>query len=140
MPKSGALLTVSFVGGLLGGLAKGLFLWACTTWGIFQFLNVRISLGLSLAQFYPLMFFGGLWGLLYFLLIGTPRQRRRWIRKALWFSLIPSLTSIFYLYPYVYQRGVAGLELGLLTPVVILVSNLVWGFFTGFFTRFFWGR
>ncbi len=86
------------------------------------------------------MFFGGLWGLLYFLTIGTPRQRCRWVRKGLWFSLIPSLVALFYLYPYVYHRGIAGLNLGLLTPLVIILSNLVWGFFTGFFTRFFWGR
>ena len=140
MPKSGALIAVSFVGGLLGGLAKSLFLWGGTHWGILKLLNVRLSQSLDLPALYPAMFFGGLWGLLYFLTIGTPRQRCRWVRKGLWFSLIPSLVALFYLYPYVYHRGIGGLNLGLLTPLVIILGNLVWGFFTGFFTRFFWGR
>jgi len=25
-------------------------------------------------------------------------------------------------------------------PLMIIISNLIWGFFTGFFTRLFWGR
>jgi hypothetical protein len=34
----------------------------------------------------------------------------------------------------------AGFDLGMLTPLVIVVTNLVWGLFTGFFARLFWGR
>lgn len=140
MSKSGALLAVSFVSGLLGGIAKSVFLWACSNWGVFSFIKVSLSQQLSLPSLYPAMFSGGLWGLVYFLLIGTPRQRCHWIRKGLWISLVPTLVSIFYLYPSIYQRGIGGIKLGLLMPLVIIIGNLFWGFFTGFFTRLFWGR
>jgi len=83
---------------------------------------------------------GGLWGLVYFFTVGIPRHRRHWIRKGLWFSLLPSLATLFYLFPYVYYKGMAGFDLGMMTPLLVVVMNLVWGFFTGFFARLFWGR
>ena len=140
MPKSSALFAVCFVAGLLGALTSSLFLWACHEWGITQLIAVRLTQSMKLSDLYPQMFSGGLWGLLFFFTVGVPRHRRHWIRKGLWFSLVPTLTTLFYLYPHVYHRGLAGLDLGLMTPLIVLISNLVWGFFTGFFARLFWGR
>jgi len=140
MPKSGALFAVCYVAGLLGGIAAALFIWGCNTWGISELINVNFVQVLGLEAFYPKMFVGGLWGLGYFFTVGTPRQRRHWIRKALWYSLIPSAFALFYLHPYVYHQGLAALDMGMLAPLMIVVSNLIWGFFTGFFTRLFWGR
>lgn len=140
MPKSSALFAVCFVAGLLAALASSLFIWGCNQWGLTNLLEINISQSLQLDKLYPPMFFGGLWGLLYFFTIGIPRHRRHWVRKGLWFSLIPSLTALFYLYPYVYHKGLAALDLGMFAPLLIVTANLVWGFFTGFFTRLFWGR
>ncbi len=140
MSRSGALLAVSFVSGLLGGSVKSLFLWICYHWGVFSFLKVSLTQHLGLVHLYPAMFIGGLWGLLYFLFIGTPRQRRQWIRKGLWVSLVPTLVAIFYLYPSVYHMGFGGIKLGWAMPLIILCGNLCWGFATGFFTRLLWGR
>ena len=140
MPKSSALFAVCFVAGLLGAVCSSLFLWGADQWGLTELLRVRLDQSLTLQAFYQPMFFGGLWGLLYFFTIGTPRQRRHWIRKGLWFSLIPSLAAIFYVYPSVKNLGLAGFQLGLLTPLLIVLMNLVWGFFTGFFARLLWGR
>lgn len=140
MPKSSALLAVCFVAGLLGALAAGLFLWGCNEWGITRLIGVKLSQTLELSRLYPQLFIGGLWGLGYFFTVGIPRHRQHWIRKGLWFSLIPALTTIFYLYPYVYHKGLAGFDLGMLTPLLIVMTNLVWGFFTGFFARLLWGR
>lgn len=140
MPKSGALFAVCFVAGLLAALVSALFLWACSLWGITGIIGVKISQSLQMSALYPKMFTGGLWGLLYFFTIGIPRHRRRWIRKGLWFSLLPTLFALFYQYPYVYHKGLAALDLGMLAPLLITLSYLVWGFFIGFFTRLFWGR
>jgi len=140
MPKSSALFAVCFTAGLLGALASSLFLWGCNEWGVTTMLNVKMAQTLELPKLYPQMFVGGLWGLVYFFTVGIPRQRRHWIRKGLWFSLIPSLTATFYLYPYIYHKGMAGFDLGMLTPLLIVSTNLVWGLFTGFFARLFWGR
>ena len=140
MPKSSALFAVCFTAGLLGAIASSVFLWGCNEWGVLATLGVKMKQTLDLPAFYPKMMIGGLWGLVYFFTVGIPRHRRHWVRKGLWFSLLPSLVAIFYLYPNVYHRGMAGFDLGMLTPLVIVVTNLVWGLFTGFFARLFWGR
>ncbi len=140
MPKGSALFAVCFVAGLLGALAASLFLWFGSQWGLTDLLGVGISPSLSLTALYEPLFTGGLWGLPYFLTIASPRSRCHWIRKGLWFSLIPALVAIFYLYPQVKHAGIGGTALGLLMPGVILAYHLIWGFFTGFFTRLLWGR
>ena len=140
MPKSSALFAVCFTAGLLGALASSLFLWGCNEWGVTSMLGVKMVQTLELPKLYPKMMIGGLWGLVYFFTVGIPRHRRHWIRKGLWFSLLPSLATLFYLFPYVYYKGMAGFDLGMMTPLLVVVMNLVWGFFTGFFARLFWGR
>jgi hypothetical protein len=47
---------------------------------------------------------------------------------------------LFIVFPYHQGQGQAGLYLGMLTPVIVVLTNLVWGLFTGVFTRIFWGR
>ncbi len=140
MPKSSALFAVCFTAGLLGAVVSSLFLWGCNEWGVTSMLGVNMVQTLELPKLYPNVLIGGLWGLVYFFTVGIPRHRRHWVRKGLWFSLLPSLVAIFYLYPYIYHRGMAGFDLGTLTPLLIVVTNLVWGLFTGFFARLLWGR
>ncbi len=140
MSKNGALLAVSFVSAQLAGLIRALLLWAAWHWHVLQLLEVKLSPSLTPAHLYPLMITEGLWGLCYFLTVAIPRQRCHWIRKGLWCSLIPTLTTLFYIYPSVKHLGPAGTQLGLFTPAVVFISYLVWGFFTGFFTRLLWGR
>ncbi len=140
MPKSSALFAVCFTAGLLGALASSLFLWGCNEWGVTSMLGIKMVQTLELPKLYPKMMIGGLWGLVYFFTVGIPRHRRHWVRKGLWFSLIPSLTALFYFFPHVYHQGMAGFDLGMMTPLLVVVTNLVWGFFTGFFARLFWGR
>ena len=140
MPKSSALFAVCFTAGLLGAVTSSLFLWGCHEWGVMTLLGVKMKQTLDLSKLYPGMMIGGLWGLVYFFTVGTPSYRRHWVRKGLYFSLLPSLVALFYLYPYIFHQGMAGFDLGMLTPLVIVVTNLVWGLFTGFFARLFWGR
>lgn len=140
MPKNSALLAVCFFGGLIGGLACSLFIWMMGNWGVTSLLNVRIAPELTAAWLYPRLVWGGIWGIPYFLSVGVPRARRHWVRKGLYMSLLPTFYMLFYVFPYQLGKDQAGLALGLLTPVVVLVTNLVWGVFTGVFTRLFWGR
>ncbi|MFO7576687.1 MAG: hypothetical protein R6W66_03055 [Pelovirga sp.] len=140
MSKGSALLAVCFVAGLLGALISRLCLWAGAEWGLTRILNVKLFFPLNLSALYPALFAGGLWGLLYFFTIASPRTRRHWVRKGLWCSLVPAMVAIFYLYPQVHHRGIGGMDLGLFTPGFILVEYLIWGLFTGFFARLLWGR
>jgi hypothetical protein len=140
MAKNSALFAVCFTAGLLAGLGNSLFVWACGEWQLTAFIGVKISPALNQAWLYPRLIFGGIWALGYFFTVSTPRYRRHWIRKGIWFSLLPSAYTLFYVFPYVKQLGLAGFELGMLTPLFVVVANLIWGVLTGFFTRLFWGR
>ena len=140
MPKNSALLAVCIVGGIFGGLVCSLFLWMLANWGVTTFLNVQIAPELSAAWLYPRLIWGGIWAVPYFLSVGVSRARRHWVRKGLYLSLLPTLYMLFVVYPYHQGMGQAGLALGLLTPLVVFTTNLVWGLFTGVFTRLFWGR
>lgn len=140
MPPKSALFAVCFVAGLLGALANSLFVWACGEWGLTALIGVKIAPSLKLAWLYPRMVWGGIWGLPYFFTVSIPRHRRHWVRKGLWISLLPSACQLFYVFPYLHHQGLAGFDLGMLTPLLVVVANLVWGCFTGIFTRIFWGR
>ncbi|WP_020674960.1 hypothetical protein [Geopsychrobacter electrodiphilus] len=140
MQKNSTLLAVCFVSGLLGGLMCSLFLWMIGNWGILSLLNVQMAPELTARWLYPRLVWGGLWAIPYFFSVSLSRARRHWVRKGLYFSLLPTLYMLFIVFPSHLGKGQAGLELGMLTPAVVIVTNLVWGFSTGVFTRIFWGR
>ena len=65
---------------------------------------------------------GGLWGLLFALPLARPRGHA----LGLLLGLAPAAYQLFVVFP---QRGsgVAGLELGTLTPLLVLVFTSIWG-------------
>lgn len=140
MERKGALLATCFCAGLLGALFSSLALWAAGTWGLTAAAGVNLAPAFNLPWLYPRLVWGGLWGLLFFFAIGSPRHRRHWIRKGLWLSLLPSLHQLFYVFPHLEYKGVMGMELGQLTPLFVLLVNFFWGAVTGMLTRIFWGR
>ena len=140
MARSGALFAVCFFAGLLGGLCSSLVLWLAGSWGLTTSVGVHITPDLNSAWLYPRLIWGGLWGLVYFLFVGSRRSRRHWIRKGIIVSLLPTAVQLFLVYPYSTDHGVLGFGLGDLTPLVELIFNGVWGFTTGLFTRLLWGR
>jgi len=140
MPRSSTLIAVCFCAGLVGGLAHSLVLWLGGDWGWTTLIGVQITPDLTPAWLYPRLVWGGLWGLIYYLFVGSRRSRRHWVRKGIIVSLLPTAVQLFLVYPYSTDHGVFGFGLGDLTPVVILLANGVWGAFTGLFTRLLWGR
>ena len=140
MQNTNALMSTCFVAGLIGALFNSLAAWASGYFGITELAGVSMAPALSLAWLYPRLVWGGIWGLAYFLLVGAPRSRRRWIRKGLLISLLPTLLQLFYFFPYTTTFGQMGLKLGLMTPLFVMLYNFIWGFFTGMFTRLLWGR
>ena len=51
-------------------------------------------------------------------------------------SLLPTIVQLFVVFPYQTRHGIAGLKLGLLTPMAVLFSNGVWGVVTALTIRF----
>lgn len=140
MQNSNALMAVCFVAGMLGALCSSTLTWAFGNWGVTALAGVTLAPPFTLAWLYPRLVWGGIWALVYFLLVGSPRSRRRWIRKGLLVSLLPTLVQLFYFYPYTTPYGQMGVKLGLMLPLFVMLYNFAWGFCTGIFTRLLWGR
>jgi hypothetical protein len=58
----------------------------------------------------------------------------------MWISLLPTAFELLVVLPYWQGAGLFGSALGRLTPLVVFLSNLLWGFFTGISCRLLWGR
>lgn len=140
MNNSRSLLCVCFCAGLLGALTSSAVAWLAVKIGLPQWCGVDLVPQWTAAWIYPRLFWGGLWGLAFFMTVGSPRSRTQWVRKGLWISALLCAWQLFYIYPNRTAFGVLGLGLGALTPVFIIFYNLIWGSFTGFFARALWGR
>lgn len=112
-----------FGAGCLGALISSLVVWQFGQAGINHSLGVALAPSLSLAWLYPRIVWGGLWGLLFLL----PMQQSRFILKGSIISLFPTIFQLFVIFPFRTRYGIGGLELGLLTPVLVLFFNWVWG-------------
>jgi len=116
-------LSLLFAAGCLGGLLNSLAVWGSAEAGLSSALGVAIAPHLTPLWLYPRIVWGGIWGLLFLL----PWRRRAWLLRGLVFSLGPSLVQLFYVFPYQAGKGFGGLELGMLTPLLVLSFNAVWG-------------
>jgi hypothetical protein len=115
--------SLAFAAGALGGLANSLTLWFFGAFGINRLLGVALAPMLTPAWLYPRLVWGGLWGFLFLL----PFPRLAYPSRGLIYSLAPTLVQLFIVFPLVLHKGVGGLELGYLTPLLVLLFNAVWG-------------
>ncbi len=120
LPKE---LGSAFSAGAFGGLVNGIAVWLFGHLGINAALGVKIAPALSPAMLYPRIVWGGLWAFLF--LLGWPRGGE-W-KKGLVLSLGPTLVQLLYIFPVKAGKGMLGLELGLLTPLLVVFFNAVWG-------------
>jgi hypothetical protein len=127
-------VSLTFGAGVLGGLANSLTVWLFGALGLSQLLGVALAPQLTPAWLYPRLVWGGLWGWLF--LLRFPRLA--YLSRGLVFSLGPSLVQIFLIFPLKAQKGVGGIELGYLTPLLVLFFNAVWGLMTALWLR--WSR
>ncbi len=112
-----------FSAGCLGALANSIAVWLFGDLGITAALGVKIAPPLTPAWLYPRIVWGGLWGLIFIL----PVLKSRFLLKGAILSLFPTLVQLFIVFPYKANKGLAGIELGALTPLFVLFFNWVWG-------------
>jgi hypothetical protein len=112
-----------FSAGSLGGLANSLALWGLGAVGVTAAMGVSVSPSLSAAWLYPRLVWGGIWGFLFLL----PICRQNWWLRGVLFGLGPALVQLLVVFPLKADKGYLGLDLGTLTPLVVLIVNLVWG-------------
>jgi hypothetical protein len=72
---------------------------------------------------YHRLVWGGLWGLVFIL----PLWQNSLFLRGLFISLGPTLVQLFVIFPFQAQKGFLGLDLGILTPVFVVIFNAVWG-------------
>ncbi|MGH8445347.1 MAG: hypothetical protein ACREVL_08770 [Solimonas sp.] len=123
-------LSLSFAAGLVGALVASIALWAAGHFGLLAKLHVAIAPALGLYWLYPRLIVGGAWGLQLLLPI-----TQRPLLRGLVISLAPTLLTLLWIFPFQTGQGWLGLELGLLTPMVIWAGNLVWAW-----TAVIWSR
>jgi len=123
-------LSLFFAAGALGGLANSLVVWLCGESGVTHALGVAIAPELTPAFLYPRIVWGGLWGLLFALPLGVHST----VRRGLLVSLAPTAYQLLVVFPRA-GRGALGLELGALTPVLVLAFNAVWGVVAAWWLR-----
>ncbi|MEJ2364459.1 MAG: hypothetical protein P8017_07215 [Deltaproteobacteria bacterium] len=125
-------LSLVFAAGCVGAVANSLMVYLFGDLGINAALGVKIAPRLTPAWLYPRVVWGGLWGFLFLL----PIFRRSLLARGLFFSLGPSLFMFFVVFPLKAKKGMFGLELGSITPVLVLFFNGVWGVTAAIWLRF----
>ena len=137
MRRPAALISICFCAGLLSALIGFCAVWAWEMLGLPDLTGYAVRPLLAPTGFYPRLIWGGVWGLLFFLTVGSARTRKHWIRKGVLISLLPTL---LYLILYLPDQVGSGLTLSLASPAIVIVINLLWGVFIGLFSRLLWGR
>jgi hypothetical protein len=125
-------LLIFFSAGCLGGLANSLAVWLFGDLGITQAFGVKIAPTLTPKWLYPRIVWGGIWGLAFLL----PALKSSYVRKGLLLGLAPTIVQLFVVFPLKAHKGMAGLELGILTPLFVLIFNSIWGIVTALTIKF----
>ncbi|MDY6792652.1 MAG: hypothetical protein SWH54_15430 [Thermodesulfobacteriota bacterium] len=123
---------IFFAAGCLGALANSVVVWLSGDLGITKSLGVSITPALTASWLYPRIVWGGIWGLIFFL----PLVNSKPFLKGTLLSLFPTIVQLFIVFPYQAKKGVAGIELGFLTPALVFVFNWVWGVVTSLTIRY----
>ena len=116
-------LLIFFAAGCLGALANSITVWLFGKFGITSSFGVSIAPSLTPAWLYPRLVWGGIWGLLFIL----PIFQSKLLVKGTILSLFPTAVQLFVVFPIKAHKGIAGIELGLFTPVLVIFFNWVWG-------------
>ncbi|MCB2228521.1 MAG: hypothetical protein KQH53_17705 [Desulfarculaceae bacterium] len=116
-------LSNGFAAGALGGLANALAVWLLGAAGVTAMLGVGIAPALSQGMIYQRMVWGGIWGIAFLL----PLLRGSLFWRGLVISLGPTLVQLLVVFPYQADKGMWGLELGALTPALVVLFNAIWG-------------
>ena len=124
-------LTILFSSGCVGGIINSLVVWFLGARGVTAALGVKIAPDLTPTWLYPRIVWGGIWGFLFLL----PFLRKSLFWRGFLFSLGPTITQLFVVFPAKASSGMMGLGLGNLTPLFVLFFNAVWGVSTALWLR-----
>jgi hypothetical protein len=116
-------ISLCFSAGSLGGVVNALVVWIFGVLGIAQALGVAIAPELSRPFLYSKIVWGGIWGVIFLI----PVAKKSPFIKGVVLSLAPTLAQLFFVFPVLLNKGIMGLDLGVLTPVLVIFYNAFWG-------------
>ncbi|WP_096625974.1 hypothetical protein [Calothrix sp. NIES-3974] len=119
-------MSLTFASGCFGGIINSMIVWLSGTVGITQLFGVAIAPHLTSTWLYQRIVWGGLWGLLFLL----PIWKKKYFYRGLMGSLFPTLVQLLIIFPLQAKKGIMGVELGRLTPVLVTFFNFIWGIST----------
>ena len=123
-------LSVIFAAGALGGLVKAIVAWSFGAAGLNAALGFKMAPALTPLWIYQHIVWGGLWGLLFLL----PLKGSYFLRGAL-YSLGQTLVQLVIIFPNM-GKGMLGLELGYMAPVLVACFGVIWGLAAAFWLKF----
>ncbi len=119
---------IAFAAGAFGGLSNVVFLIIAASIGIPALFGLSLPNFATNAFLYKQVFWGGLWGLFFLI----PFMPRNWIARALIVSAAAACVTLFIFFPMASNDGkgpgLAGLNIGIMMPVYVLMADLVFGF------------
>ncbi|MCK9376848.1 MAG: hypothetical protein M0P73_11925 [Syntrophobacterales bacterium] len=123
-------LSLIFTAGAVGGLLKAVVAWAFGAVGLNALLGFPMAPALTPMWIYQHMVWGGIWAFLFLL----PFSGSYYVRGAL-YSLGQTLVQLLVIFPKM-QKGMLGLELGYMAPILVTFFGVIWGLATGFWLKF----
>lgn len=121
-------LSRGFTAGAAGGVANAIVVALAGMTGLIAAMGIGFPAPEFPAFLYKQMVWGGFFGLL----LVAPVVRDNWALRGLIVGLIASLAALFIFLPMA-GAGIAALNAGALTPVLVLVVNSVWGLVAAWF-------
>ncbi len=121
-------ISLVFSAGCMGGLTNSLAVWFFGKIGLTGALGVSIAPALSPAWLYPRLVWGGIWGFLFLI----PFLKGKLYLKGFIYSIGPTLVQLFIIFPVRADKGIMGLDLGAMTPLLVVIFNAIWGITASF--------
>ncbi|MFA5110989.1 MAG: hypothetical protein WC443_06265 [Desulfobaccales bacterium] len=123
-------LSLIFAAGAVGGLAKAVVAWTFGAVGLNALLGFPMAPAMTPMWIYQHMVWGGIWAFLFLL----PFSGSYYLRGAV-YSLGQTLVQLLVIFPKMH-KGMLGLELGYMAPVLVTFFGVIWGLATGFWLKF----
>ena len=122
-------LSLIFAAGAFGGLVKSIVAWSFGAAGINAVLGFKMTPALTPLWIYQHLVWGSLWALLFLL----PLAGSYYLRGSL-YSLGQTLIQLLIIFPKM-GKGLLGLELGYMAPVLVTFFGVIWGLATAFWLQ-----
>ncbi len=120
----------AFTGGAIGALIDSINIWILGQAGVTAMLGISLHPQFTPAWLYPRLVWGGLWAMLLIL----PFFRQKTAQRGILMSLVPTTMMLIMVLPEM-GLGLLGLKAGLLTPLLVLLLNFIYGIVASFWYK-----